>query len=194
MVLAVSTIFLIVLVVGATGSNFARVVGEGTDSQATAGKASAAIYFAGMACVVILVLIGAILRLVGLIRCLSVPSDSGAKFLAVATLLCELFLPPLNLVCQLLFLRQIGMALGSRQLPKRVINYVIWFAGGLVAMLLVFGCGGGMLFVGGGTSFLGFLLLVFGTMIIWLTLLIRYLGTLAIASDEIKKRTGKSWV
>jgi hypothetical protein len=220
-VLAVTTLSLVLGIVVTTGAKMIGSFGDGGGSS-EGGAAIVAITFGGMACVAILVFIGMILRLIGCVRTLKVPSDSGAKIFAFLMLACELgvlggvgvgFIGPMihsalavlgnlvealaalaGLIALLLFIRQIGVALRAKPLPARVLNYAIWFGGGIVASVVVGGCGGVMIVIGGGAAFLGALLMIFGIMAIILTLFIKYLGTLAMASDEIKKRTGRSWV
>jgi len=104
-----------------------------------------------------------------------------------------------GVVFLLLFLHKVGLAVGSRQLPARVRHFATWFVGGLMGLVLLSGVSYGMIVAHKILSALIVLsfpgvLLFFVTLIgIPLTIFMKYLGTIAIASDELKKRTGRWW-
>src|SRR5262249_47887155 len=99
-----------------------------------------------------------------------------------------------SLIPLLLFIRQIGVSLGAKRLPSRVLNFLIWFGASIVALLVVLGCGGVMFAIGGDAKLLGALVWILGIVVVMLILFLRYLGTIAMASEEVKKRTSRSWV
>jgi hypothetical protein len=206
------------------------VLALSVDTSTTQGGAMAIAGFVGYLCIVGLVLIGAIVRLVGFFRCVKVPGASGAKLWAIIALLAELaplaaigivliaalfkfelgwlatlLIAPAGLVgltALLLMLRQIGVAIGSKPLSRRLVKFLYWLGGGIVAGFLLFGCAGIASLIGQGRSAdpgplrfgdLGVILSCVNV-IVALVVFTKYLGLLATASDEIKKRTARSWV
>jgi hypothetical protein len=166
-----------------------------------------------------------VLRIVGFGRCLSVPKESRAWGLAAILLGAEIVLvlglgllflgglvhplvslagwvvtagaAVLALLFLLLFFRQVGIAMNSRQLPAQVVNFGVWFVGGFVGIAAV--CGGYFLLVyalrgsppSAGKSwaqFGSFLFLIGVCLTVPLTLLVKYLGLFNLARDEIRKR------
>lgn len=191
-----------------------------SDPSAAGGGAMAIAALVGNLCIGGLFLIGVVVRLFGFVRCVSVPGGSGAKLWAILALLAEvaplaafgvlliaalfklelgwlaglLIVPSVlvGLTALLLMLRQIGLAIGSKPLNRRIVNFLFWVGGSIVAGFVLGGCVGiAALANQGGLAFLGAFIL---SVILALMVFIKYLGTLAIASDEIKKRTSRSWV
>jgi hypothetical protein len=228
-VLALITLPVILVLALSVGRGVASLASDG-DTSATQGGAMAIAGFVGYLCIAGLVLIGAIVRLVGFFRCVKVPGGSGAKLWAIIALLAELaplaaigivliaalfkfelgwlatlLIAPAGLVgltALLLMLRQIGVAIGSKPLTRRLVNFLYWAGGGIVAGFLLFGCAGIASLIGQGRSAdpgplrfgdLG-LILSCVNVIVALVVFTKYLGLLATASDEIKKRTARSWV
>jgi hypothetical protein len=228
-VLTVTVVYLVSSILFTTG---ARVVSENAswfaEDEPTAVSRGAARGIANlgvMAAVLVTLVAGTIVRLVGFVRSLETPVESGAKGLAVGMLACELLLlaavgataagvlliEPFvvlgglgavgltalaGLLVQLFFLGQIGGALNSKALPGKLRNFVFWLVGGTLTAASVIGmmvlapqavfhlfafmpCIGTLLFVG----------VLAGAA---LTVLIKYLGLLTLASDEIRKRVGKA--
>jgi hypothetical protein len=105
-----------------------------------------------------------------------------------------------GLLVQLFFLNQIGSALHSKLLPAKLWNFVWWLIGGAVAAVAIIGTNLGLnavLGAGALSRVFAFMpcigtLLVIGVLVgAALTVLIKYLGLLTVASDEIRKRVGK---
>jgi len=177
---------------------------------------------------------GEILRIIGLVRCVGVPAESGACGLAIATVIAELapygamFLgcglslvhealgnlmtlvqivaSLCAIVCFLLFLRQVGIAVGSQKLQARVVNYVIWLVAG-ICMYIGVVCLGffSIIAIGVGASSMdgppdvatmgmaGMIVIVtmfLAQLAILLTLAAKYLGLVQCAADEIRRRAG----
>jgi hypothetical protein len=215
------------LVLGLTlglGRGVASVAAEG--NPPAAGGALAIAGVVGYLCLAGLVLIGVVVRLIGFVRCVRVPGRSGAKVWAIIALLAEvaplaalgilliaalfklelgwlaaLVILPAGLVglaALLLMLRQIGVAIGSKPLTRRLVNFLYWLGGGVIAGFLLFGCAGIAALVGPARADEGSLfdlraLLSCLNGILALVIFIKYLGTLNTASDEIRKRTGRFW-
>jgi hypothetical protein len=103
----------------------------------------------------------------------------------------------------LLYLRQIGTAMAAKPIPARVRHFVYWLGGGLIGLAVLLGLSAGMWYLGDRASpsstwavlaLPGCCLGVFAWVGIPLTLFIKYLGTVALASDEVRKRTSRFWV
>jgi len=228
-VLAVTVVPLVAGIIFGTGARLVSVTSEDEPAPVNPVVAGAVANIAMMASILGTLLAGTLLRLVGFVRCLGTPAESGARGLAVGMLACELLLlaavgasaagtflfEPLlvlggaalvaltalvGLILLLLFLRQIGDALQSKQVSTQVKNFVSWFIGGIIAAAAVLGLQFGLpLVLGaeGATRLLsalpcGWLLIVgFVGIVIPLVLLVKYLGLLTLASDQIRKRVGK---
>ena len=105
-----------------------------------------------------------------------------------------------GLVLMLLFVRQIGRVLTSKKIAEKLHSFVVWLGGGLTTVVLV---GGGYIgitmFLAPGTAArvlgsmacLGTVALIAVVVIVGLTLLVKYLGLLTLASDEVRRRVGK---
>lgn len=179
-------------------------------------------------------LIGTILRIIGLARCAGVPAESGAGGLAIATLIAELapyaamclgcglsliheqlgnLMSLVQLVagicaivCFLLFLRQVGIALGSQPLQARVLNYVLWLVAGIcmyigvicLGVLSLFAIGFGAASMEGppdiatigGAGMLVVVTMLLAQLTIFVTIAAKYLSLLQCAVNEIRRRAG----
>jgi hypothetical protein len=228
-VLALVTVPIVLGLAFNVGRGVAALATDG-DAPAAQGGAMAIAAFVGHLCIAGLVLIGVVVRLIGFVRCVKAPAGSGAKLWAILALLAEIglvtgFAIPLlaalfkfelgwlallliapavvaGLTALLIMLRQIAVAIGSKPLTRRVVNFLFWLGGGIVAGILLFGCAGIAALIGrdrfaeaGQGSFGGLAgILTCVNVIVALVVFTKYLGTLAAASDEIKKRTSRSWV
>lgn len=167
---------------------------------------------------------GTVLRIAGFGHCLSVPRESGAWGLTPLLLIVEAVLVigllltvlggavhqlvprvgffvtlaavVIGLIFLLLFLRQIGVALHSRQLPATVVRFAAWLLGGLVGMAAA--VGGQVLLVrrlsagpptqGKAWMVLICLLLMIAVCLgLSLTVMVKYLGLFNVARDEIRR-------
>jgi hypothetical protein len=108
-----------------------------------------------------------------------------------------------GLVFLLLYLRQIGVALAAKPITARVRHFVLWLLVGGPVGLLLLGISLGMMMLaarGGPNSSLGIVGIpgcgcFFVTLLaLPLTLLTKYLGTISLVADELKKRTSRFWV
>lgn len=178
------------------------------------------------------VVVGTIIRLIGLARCAGAPSESGAAGWAWGAFFAELAPYAITMltcvlsiihealgrmasmlhiaaalaaaICFLLFLRQVGIALGSDQLRARVGNFVLWWVSCICLMMLV-GCLGGfsLVAIGVGSASMdgppdfatigSAVAIVFGTMILCQlclsgAILVKYLGLVQFAADEVRRR------
>jgi len=153
------------------------VSGRGSGNSPAMGQIFLVCFIGGVALVVLVMLAGAGLRIAGFIRCFQVPEASGARGLAMGSLICELV--PVGgyalilldvfvgigishlgqlvnsgaalagLVFVLMFLHQLGVYLRHQRLPGQVVQFVIWIAIGIMVTLAVACIGAGsMLFFG----------------------------------------------
>jgi hypothetical protein len=216
-VLAVTVVLLVTSVLFGAGADFLSRAGEGDTALVSRPTASAAAELIKDLIVLSALAAGTVVRLVGFFRCLGTPPESGARGLALPMLLAEILLLGstaiilagdflrlvlvvlggylalivaflAGLVLQLLFVHQLGKALNSRALPPKLRNFLFWLVGGFLASVLVVAGYVALIFFGLGVFCMATLVVIAVVVGSALTALIKYLGLLTLASDEIRKR------
>lgn len=236
-VIGVIGLFVVLFVIGMAAADAQRSLRpeEAQELLAQAGLAGLAAVLCFCGAAALAALTSLILRIIGFARCLSVPAATGAKGMAIGCLVCEV-LPILLQLCHiglntiddrlgslvglvqlavsvaalvflLIFLYQVGKAIGSRRLISKVWSFLIWLGVWIVYSVVAF-CG--ILAVGlvsiaaiaggnqpGGqapaeTLGLGMLAILLGGVFLWVVLylvvVVQYLGLLAVGADEVQRR------